>query len=188
MYLVALQGRGRLRQRSNIQSFEKPGRVFFFRFPFCFLISGFCPFAGARGAEHPGLERGRVEWTETVAAAPQKRIGLVLMFVHLSSQALDKHCVIHLPTRGRGGAGRGARGSPGSRVPAFQPLTAPGTAAVSPRCPKIPADSSVGERGQRGATGGISWGLPLTRPSLQKGKWGWGGGGAMGPDSSSFLA
>ena len=116
-----------------------------------------------------------------MAAALRKRIGLCPhVRVHLSSQALDKHCVIHL-------ANLGTREPREPHSAHSSPLTAPGTAAVSPGCPKIPADSSVGERGQREGTGGISWGLPPTRPPQFRRESGAGVGRGDGPDSSFFF-
>lgn len=54
-------------------------------------------------------------------------------------------------------------------------LTAPGTRAVSPGCPKIPADSSVGEQGQDRGREESPGALPLSRSPVQRGKWGRGG-------------
>lgn len=55
-------------------------------------------------------------------------------------------------------------------------LTAPGTRAVSPGCPKIPADSSVGEQGQDEGTGGISWSSASVQVPDSEGKVGQGRG------------
>ena len=126
--------------------------------------------------------------------SPKKRIGFCPhLRVHLSSQSLDKHFVIHLPSLSVDSAWGVGAGQGGDRPEPKEPhsahsclLTAPGTTAVSPGCPKIPADSSVGEQGQHEGTGGISWGLPLTRPPIQRGKWG-GGGDGRWPGFRPFL-
>lgn len=57
----------------NIPSFKSLGLFF----SVCFLISGFLPFTGAKGPEHPGLERGHAwEGRETVPAAREKNQSL----------------------------------------------------------------------------------------------------------------
>ena len=72
-----------------------------------------------------------------MAAALRKRIGLCPhVRVHLSSQALDKHCVIHLLNLGAG-CGGGTREPREPHSAHSSPLTAPGTAAVSPGVQKF---------------------------------------------------
>ena len=95
----------------------------FFSFTSCFPISGLLPFAAARGAEHPGLERGRArEGRETVAAAPRERIGLCPpVRVHLLPEPSANTASFTFPAWGRGGAGRGRAGARAAAFRAFQP-------------------------------------------------------------------
>lgn len=83
--------------------------------------------------------------------------------------------------------GRGHAGAQGAAFRAFQPPDSSWYRGCEPGCPKIPADSSVGERGQREGTGGISWGLPPTRPPQFRRESGAGVGRGDGPDSSFFF-
>ena len=96
-------------------------------------------------------------------------------------------CVIHLPNlsvdlaqgAGEEGTARQERRERHSVHSCL--LTAPGTTAVSPGCPKIPADSSVGEQGQDKGMGGSRGALPLSRSPIKRGKW-----GRDGQDSGCF--
>lgn len=137
-------------------------------FLFCFLISGFSPFPGALGhGASGGLERGHA-WAgrgcETAPAAPRRRISLCPhLHMHLSSQTLDKHCVIHLPRlsvhSAWGGGGQWGRGR-AAEERAFHAFLPPdsswyhGGRRASAPCPKIPTDSSVGEGSRHEGTGG----------------------------------
>lgn len=114
------------------------------------------------GGSGPGTQtcvRGR---DGKLCRQPQKRIGLCLhLRMHLSSQTLDKHC--HSPSKPLCGLSPREQGRRGVQAERSKPhsvhsclLTAPGTTVVSPRCPEIPADSSVGELGQHEGTGRVS--------------------------------
>ena len=95
--------------------FREAGTFFF---PFLFLISGLVPFAGARGAEHPGLERGRAwEGRELWLQPCGKESVFVLMFAcTCRPKPLTNTVSFTLPTWGRGHAG-----AQGAAFRAFQP-------------------------------------------------------------------
>lgn len=115
------------------------------------------------------------------ADSPRKESVFVLIFgapvIPNPGQTL---CHSPSPTRCGFGLGAGRGGCRQQHSVHSCLLTAPGTTAGSPGCPKIPADSSVGEQGQDEGMGGISGALPLFRSPIQRGS---GAGHGDGQDS-----